>query len=80
MEVQLSLIITLQAFAREAVLWGQLSHVNVLPFCGICQLGDPRNRIGLVSPWMNYGNINEFLMKVPDVDRRLLVCCFFGSS
>jgi hypothetical protein len=55
------------------VLWGQLSHINVLPFHGITRLGDIRQRIGLVSPWMEHGNINEFLVKNPDADRRLLV-------
>lgn len=55
------------------MLWAQLSHPNVLPFYGIYRLGDTRNRIGLVSAWMHNGNVNEFLEKNPDTDRRLLV-------
>lgn len=62
-----------QAFSREAILWSQLSHTNVLPFYGIHRFGDKRNRIGLVSPWMHNGNINQFLKKCPDADRRSLV-------
>ncbi|RDB27522.1 Serine/threonine-protein kinase STY8 [Hypsizygus marmoreus] len=65
--------VAFRAFSREGVLWGQLSHINVLPFYGIYRLGDSRNRIGLVSPWMENGNVNEFLRKNPDADRRLLV-------
>lgn len=55
------------------MLWGQLSHTNVLPFYGISRLDDTRQRIGLVSPWMEHGNVNEFLVRNPDADRRLLV-------
>lgn len=62
-----------KAFSREAVLWGQLAHPNVLPFYGIYRLGDTRNRIGLVSPWLENGNVEEFLEKHPDADRRLLI-------
>lgn len=63
----------IQAFSREAVLWGQLSHINVLPFYGICWLEDARHRLALVSPWMAHGNVNEFLKQNTDADRRLLV-------
>ncbi|KAG5637004.1 hypothetical protein H0H81_006148 [Sphagnurus paluster] len=62
-----------KAFAREAVVWSQLSHLNVLPFYGIYRLGDARNRIGLVSPWMENKNIREFLHKNPEADRLLLI-------
>ena len=63
----------LKAFSREAVLWGQLSHSNLLPFYGIYRLEDTHRRICLVSPWMENGNVNDFLEKEPDFPRISLV-------
>ena len=34
--------LTSQAFFKEALLWGHLSHPNILPFYGIYHLGDTR--------------------------------------
>lgn len=62
-----------QPFLREAVLWGQLSHPNVVSFLGIYRLGDQRDRIGLVSPWMENGNLDEYLVKNPKADCHILV-------
>lgn len=62
-----------QAFSKEAVLWSQISHPNVLPFYGIFHLDEVHGRICLVSPWMDRGNINEYLSQNPDVPRLLLV-------
>ncbi|KZP06101.1 hypothetical protein FIBSPDRAFT_876854 [Athelia psychrophila] len=47
----------LKGFTREAVIWRQLSHPNVLPFYGIFRLGgsnSPR-----LSPWMKNGALVE---------------------
>ncbi|KAG6907970.1 hypothetical protein DXG01_006695 [Tephrocybe rancida] len=60
-------------FSREAVVWGQLSHPNILPFYGIHRLNDPLNRMCLVSPWMFNGNIHDYLKKKPDADRTPLI-------
>ncbi|PPQ78259.1 hypothetical protein CVT25_011718 [Psilocybe cyanescens] len=62
----------LKAFSKEAVLWSQISHPNVLPFYGIFHLDEVHGRICLVSPWMDRGNINEYLSQNPDVPRLLL--------
>ncbi|KAG6827259.1 hypothetical protein H0H92_012596 [Tricholoma furcatifolium] len=62
-----------KAFCREAVLWGQMLHPNVLPFYGIHKFGDAGNRIALVSPWLPNGTANDFLSKSPGVNRRNLV-------
>jgi len=56
-------------FAREAILWGQLSHPNLLPFYGLYRFC---SRPCLVSPWVPNGDINEFLRQKPNVDRVLL--------
>ncbi|KAJ3570449.1 hypothetical protein NP233_g4399 [Leucocoprinus birnbaumii] len=59
--------------SREALLWGQLSHPNILPFYGIHINEFKRNRFGLVSPWMENGNIVNFLKQNPNVSRILLI-------
>ncbi|KAF8999173.1 kinase-like domain-containing protein [Cyathus striatus] len=61
-----------KAFFKEAILWRHLVHRNLLPFYGICQLGDSGGRTCLVSPWMDNGNIIEYLRKSPDVNRQQL--------
>ncbi|KAF9455773.1 hypothetical protein BDZ94DRAFT_1205430 [Collybia nuda] len=53
-------------FSREAILWGQLSHRNLLPFYGIYRY---RNRLCLVSPWIEHGHIREYLERNSDVNR-----------
>ncbi|KAF7351247.1 Protein kinase domain-containing protein [Mycena sanguinolenta] len=57
----------LQEFGREALIWRQLSHPNVLPFFGLYYL---KNRLCLVSPWMSNGHLTQFLENAsPDTDR-----------
>jgi len=49
---------------HEFITWRQLSHPNVLPFYGVHFLEDPlENRFSLVSPWMENGNVVEFLAR-----------------
>ncbi|KAF9440682.1 kinase-like protein, partial [Macrolepiota fuliginosa MF-IS2] len=57
-------------FLREAIIWSDLYHPNVLPFSGAYHVSDPRPRIGLVSPWMDNGNLSEYLKSHPG-ERRL---------
>ena len=54
-------------------MWSQLSHPNLLPFYGIYYLEDRHGRVCLVSPWMNNGNIKDYLPENPRVNRVLLV-------
>ncbi|KAJ7185676.1 kinase-like domain-containing protein [Mycena filopes] len=54
-------------FGREAVIWRQLSHPNVLAFYGLYYL---ERRLCLVSPWMENGHVLQFLRHAPpDTDR-----------
>ncbi|KAF8140742.1 kinase-like domain-containing protein [Mycena galopus ATCC 62051] len=48
----------LKEFGREAVIWRQMCHPNVLPFFGVYYLG---SRLCLVSPWMEEGHIVKFI-------------------
>ncbi|KAJ7176798.1 kinase-like domain-containing protein [Mycena filopes] len=58
-------------FGREALIWRQLSHPNLLPFYGLYYFED---RLCLVSPWMEHGNILEFLRKdPPNINRVSLI-------
>jgi len=56
----------LQAFSSEAVLWRQLSHPNILPFYGIYRLDRSIQRLCLMAPWMENGNVVEFLRENPE--------------
>ncbi|KAJ7586154.1 kinase-like domain-containing protein [Mycena floridula] len=54
---------------REALVWRQLNHPNVLPFLGVnVDLFAPS--FCLISPWMSNGNLMQFLQRNPDFDRR----------
>jgi len=53
-----------QNLIHEVFTWRQLSHSNVLPFYGVHFLEEPLEiRFCLVSPWMEHGNIVEFLVR-----------------
>ncbi|KAF7377569.1 Protein kinase domain-containing protein [Mycena sanguinolenta] len=59
----------LKEFGREALIWRQLCHPNVLPFFGVYYL---EGRPCLVSPWMEDGHIMKFLKtNEPDDAERL---------
>lgn len=62
-----------QGFSHEIAVWRQLSHANILPLYGVYRLKDEYSRVCLVSPWMENGNIVEFLKQSPDTDRYPLV-------
>ena len=59
-----------ESFLSELVLWQRLSHPNVLPFYGVHFLDTTvETRFCLVCPWMENGNVVEFLArKDPDTD------------
>ncbi|KAJ3975898.1 kinase-like domain-containing protein [Lentinula raphanica] len=59
-------------FCREALVWKQLDHPNVLPFKGVNEdLFSPS--YCLISPWMKHGNVMEFLQRHPDQGRLSLI-------
>ncbi|KAJ6504920.1 kinase-like domain-containing protein, partial [Mycena vulgaris] len=58
----------------SAGIWRQHAHPNLLPFFGIYSLADPRPRLCLVSPWMEFGDISNYLQGNPaGVNRLTLV-------
>ncbi|KAJ7698157.1 kinase-like domain-containing protein [Mycena metata] len=64
-----------KAFRKEAIIWRQLAHPNLLPFIGIFyQDIGTRRRLCLVSPWMENGNIYNYLGSNPvGINRLTLV-------
>ncbi|TDL23526.1 kinase-like protein [Rickenella mellea] len=58
--------------AKEAIVWRQLKHRNVVSFYGCCKdLFAPR--YALISPWMENGDMMTYLEKHPDTNRILLI-------
>ncbi|CUA77836.1 hypothetical protein RSOLAG22IIIB_06823 [Rhizoctonia solani] len=56
----------LKRAARELHTWNSCQHPNVLPLLGLAVF---RGRIGMVSPWMESGNLQRYLNSSEDVDR-----------
>ncbi|KAF9262411.1 kinase-like protein [Marasmius fiardii PR-910] len=59
-------------YMREAIVWQQLEHPNLLPFMGIYYLDKADEQLCLVSPWMERGNLFDFL-HAENVDHYSLV-------
>ncbi|GLB44105.1 putative ste ste11 protein kinase [Lyophyllum shimeji] len=58
---------------HETLIWRQLRHPNVLPFLCLHHVNSNQARVGLVSPWMDNGNVQSYLRRVPDANRVSLV-------
>lgn len=56
--------------ARELHMWARCRHPNVIPLFGLAIF---RDRIGMIAPWMKYGNLLHYFEKVPNADR-LNIC------
>ncbi|KAJ8085534.1 hypothetical protein PM082_004352 [Marasmius tenuissimus] len=61
-------------YQREAILWRQMKHPNLLPLLGIYQL-EHTDELCMISPWMENGNLVEFMKatKREDIDHYVLV-------
>ncbi|KAJ8076250.1 Rho guanine nucleotide exchange factor [Marasmius tenuissimus] len=57
----------LKDYMQEAIIWRQLDHPNLLPFMGIYYLEDDQKRLCLVSPWMERGNLVQFMKDSPEL-------------
>ncbi|KAF9646439.1 kinase-like protein [Thelephora ganbajun] len=51
---------------EEILVWGRLSHPNILPFLGIDTKTFP---LAAVSAWMQHGNLREYLVHFPSASR-----------
>ncbi|KAG8688512.1 hypothetical protein FRC09_012872 [Ceratobasidium sp. 395] len=52
--------------ARGVFAWSLCHHPNVLPLIGLAEF---RGQLAMVSPWMNNGNISDYVNKQPGADR-----------
>ncbi|KAH6890219.1 kinase-like domain-containing protein, partial [Coprinopsis sp. MPI-PUGE-AT-0042] len=63
--------------SKEAVVWSQLRHPNVLPFYGIYYWTPHSSmalqRMALLSPWLDAGNAVDYLRHHLDVDKESLI-------
>ncbi|KAG7085867.1 hypothetical protein E1B28_003400 [Marasmius oreades] len=50
---------------REIMRWRTLDHLNVVPFIGNFYFGSNPQEICLVTPWMENGNLVEYLRRNP---------------
>ncbi|KAG8768166.1 GTP-binding protein Rho1 [Ceratobasidium sp. 428] len=55
-----------QLIAREIHAWSKCHHDNVLELIGLTQ---HRGKLAVVAPWIENGNLRQYLGKNPDVDR-----------
>lgn len=61
-------------------MWSHLNHPNLLPFYGIYQVDERLGCVCLVSPWMQNGNINEYLKAHTEAPRLPLVRISMGVA
>ena len=62
-------------FCKEAMIWRQLNHENVLPFYGV-DTKEFHPRLAMVLPWMSHGNMMDYLKDHPNTNRIALVTEF----
>lgn len=62
---------TFQRAVREVYMWSKLHHPNVQELLGIVVF---QGSLGMVSPWMKEGNLQQFLTVHPEAERYSLVC------
>ncbi|KAG9227793.1 hypothetical protein CCMSSC00406_0000561 [Pleurotus cornucopiae] len=55
------------------LIWRQLCHPNILPLMGLYIPNDSPSRLCLVSPWMENGNVHQYLTKYPCANRAELL-------
>ncbi|CAE7088716.1 unnamed protein product, partial [Rhizoctonia solani] len=57
---------SIKIVAREIRTWSKCDHPNVLVFLGLAEF---RGKIGMIAPWMENGNLPDYLHKNPAANR-----------
>ncbi|KAL0057918.1 Rho guanine nucleotide exchange factor [Marasmius tenuissimus] len=57
-----------KAIMREAIIWRNLNHPNIVPSTGMYWFNKDQREICLVSPWVDNETLPEFLKTHPEVD------------
>ncbi|CAE7151552.1 unnamed protein product, partial [Rhizoctonia solani] len=68
---------TLKRAARELYLWSRMNHPHIHRLQGVILFRD--QYLGMVSEWMDNGNLHEYLLKNPGADRYQL-CVHVASG
>ncbi|CAE6419580.1 unnamed protein product [Rhizoctonia solani] len=68
---------TLKRAARELFCWSRMDHPNIHRLQGVIMFRD--QYLGMVSEWMENGNLHEYLRKYPDANRYRL-CVHVASG
>lgn len=63
-----------QNLYAEILTLRKLNHSNVIPFLGVCYMESPSS-YAIMTPWMEKGNIIEFLRCFPSNNRETMVKC-----
>jgi len=58
-----------KGFYREIARWKYISHPNVLPFIGVLEKSPGLDGLAIVNPWLENGNILQYVSVNPDADR-----------
>lgn len=66
-----------QVFYKEVTIWKRLWHPNIVPFLGVTDGPAP---FTMVSEWMPNGNVRQYVVEHPEVDRLQLVRHFTPPS
>ncbi|KXN85914.1 PAB-dependent poly(A)-specific ribonuclease subunit PAN3 [Leucoagaricus sp. SymC.cos] len=64
----------LRAQAGELVLLAHISHQNIIPLYGAYLSAEPKPKICIVSPWMENGDLVDFLKRYPNTPPIPLMC------
>ena len=65
----------IQSLYQAAVVWKHLKHQNIVPLIGIAP-----TPLQLVSGWMPGGDVTEYIMNHPNVDKAIIVSDFLVVS
>lgn len=55
---------------RELYIWSKVEHMNVQKLIGVIMF---QGRLGMISPWMEKGDLRKYLRSHPGADRYQLV-------
>ncbi|TFK53486.1 kinase-like protein [Heliocybe sulcata] len=61
--------VAMKKFRREAIVWKQLNHENILPLLGVCGNVPGFGVAGLVSPYCEQGNLTDYISEHKECDR-----------
>jgi hypothetical protein len=75
--IALADIFTHQAIRREAYVWIQLLHANILPLEGVTMAKKFGSLPAFVSPWMENGTLDDYLKRKVGLswERKLTMVC-----